>query len=117
SYALRRFPADTSVRLTNYGEYLALFPPTHEVEIRERSSWSCAHGVERWRSDCGCSTGGRPEWHQRWRKPLREALDALAAELDAFYERREPPSSRIPGRRATDISSPASWKPTPRGLC
>ena len=56
-------------------EFLAAHPPTHEVEIHEETSWSCAHGIERWRADCGCRGGG--DWHQRWRAPLREALDWL----------------------------------------
>ncbi|MDR7422014.1 MAG: DUF3536 domain-containing protein [Armatimonadota bacterium] len=71
-------------RLTNYAAFLAAHPPADEVEIRERTSWSCAHGVERWRADCGCRT--RAEWHQRWRAPLREALDWLKAELDALFD-------------------------------
>jgi alpha-amylase/alpha-mannosidase (GH57 family) len=86
AYALDRLERDDSVRLTVYGELLAEHPPEHEVQIAEGTSWSCAHGVERWRSDCGCSTGGEPGWHQRWRAPLREALDWLRDELAPRYE-------------------------------
>lgn len=72
--------------LMNYGQFLERFPPVYEVQIHENSSWSCAHGVERWRSDCGCSTGGNPTWNQKWRQPLREALDWLRDELVKIYE-------------------------------
>jgi alpha-amylase/alpha-mannosidase (GH57 family) len=67
---------ESSAKLTNYGQYLSMFPPKYEAEIVENSSWSCFHGVERWRSDCGCN-GGKAGWNQKWRKPLREALDWL----------------------------------------
>lgn len=73
--------------LTNYGEFLAKFPPTYEAKIHENSSWSCVHGVERWRNDCGCNSGGKPNWNQRWRKPLREALDWLRDELAVVFEK------------------------------
>ena len=75
AYALRLLELDRTVKLTNYGSFLEQFPPEFEAEIEEDTSWSCAHGVERWRSNCGCN-GGRP-YNQMWRAPLREALDAL----------------------------------------
>lgn len=88
AYALDQIETKQLARLTNYGEYLEKHPPTHEVEIVEKSSWSCAHGVERWRSDCGCNSGRRPEWRQAWRAPLRDALDWLRDETAAPWEKR-----------------------------
>jgi alpha-amylase/alpha-mannosidase (GH57 family) len=75
AYALQLIE-EGDAKLTNYGQFLANFPPTQEAEIVENSSWSCFHGVERWRSDCGCN-GGKAGWNQKWRTPLRQALDWL----------------------------------------
>ena len=88
AYALHFIEAEGLARLTNYGEFLEKHPPMREVEIHENSSWSCSHGVERWREDCGCSSGQNPGWHQRWRRPLRESLDALRDELATVYEEK-----------------------------
>lgn len=71
--------------LTNPGAYLAANPPTDRVLLHEPSSWSCVHGVERWRSDCGCKDGGHPDWNQRWRAPLRTALATAKAALDEHF--------------------------------
>ena len=75
AYALLLLEHDKTVRLANYGMFLAENPPEYECEIEEDTSWSCIHGVERWRSNCGCN-GGLP-YNQLWRAPLRQALDEL----------------------------------------
>ena len=86
AYALEYLELNQLAKITNYGEYVALHPPTEEVEIHERTSWSCHHGVARWTSDCGCRSGGGNSWNQQWRRPLRVALDWLRDELNAVYE-------------------------------
>ena len=86
AYALQYIQSRNLARLTNYGEYAEKYPPTREVQIHERSSWSCVHGVGRWMTDCGCNSGGHPGWHQGWRTPLRQALDWLRDELAPLFE-------------------------------
>jgi alpha-amylase/alpha-mannosidase (GH57 family) len=88
AYALDYIEKHEIARLTNYAQYLALHPAQHEVEIVENTSWSCAHGVERWRADCGCDTGAHPDWNQAWRAPLRAALDWLRDRVAPLYEER-----------------------------
>jgi alpha-amylase/alpha-mannosidase (GH57 family) len=86
--ALHRIEADRAVQLTNYGEYLEKFPPLFEVQISENTSWSCAHGLERWHADCGCNSGGHPGWRQQWRAPLRRGLDWLRDEIAPLFEEK-----------------------------
>jgi alpha-amylase/alpha-mannosidase (GH57 family) len=81
SYALDHIEHNGLAVITNYGEFLSKHPPVDEVEIIENTSWSCAHGVERWKSDCGCGTGAHPAWNQKWRSSLRESLDWLRNEV------------------------------------
>ena len=88
SYALHHIESNQLARVTNYAEFLATNLPTHEVEIFENSSWSCVHGVERWKSNCGCNSGGHGDWNQLWREPLRAALDWLRDEINPRYESR-----------------------------
>ena len=85
AYCLDRLERSGRVNLTIYGEYLEKHPPADEVRIVEKSSWSCVHGIERWRGDCGCSAHSRPGWSQGWRKPLREALDGLRDTLSPLF--------------------------------
>jgi alpha-amylase/alpha-mannosidase (GH57 family) len=88
AYALRYIEENELAHITNYSAFLAEHPPEQKVEIAERTAWSCAHGIERWRSDCGCSTGGDPGWNQRWRTPLREGLDWLRDQVAIVFESR-----------------------------
>jgi alpha-amylase/alpha-mannosidase (GH57 family) len=86
AFCLNVIETRKDAKLTIYGEFLEKFPPTHEAEIFEKSSWSCVHGIDRWGSDCGCSSGMNQGWKQTWREPLRQALDWLRDELISIYE-------------------------------
>ena len=85
SVALDEIDKSGVAKLTNYGEFLEKNPPEYIAEVVENSSWSCVHGIERWRSDCGCNSGGHP-WNQQWRAPLRAALDWLRDRLAPIFE-------------------------------
>jgi len=88
AFALRSLRDERDVCLTGPAAFRAHHPPAYEVDIIERTSWSCSHGVERWRADCGCRVGGQASWTQAWRAPLRRAIDWLRDELAALYEAR-----------------------------
>jgi hypothetical protein len=102
AYALHYLESNHLAKLTNYGEFLENHPPSQQVKIFENTSWSCAHGVERWQSNCGCNSGGNPEWKQEWRGPLREALDWLRDNLAAVYEHRASELLKDPWRARND---------------
>jgi alpha-amylase/alpha-mannosidase (GH57 family) len=86
AFALHNIEISQTARLTNYGEYLEKHPPTQEAKIIGNTSWSCAHGIERWRSNCGCNSGGHAGWNQQWRAPLRQAFDWLRDTAAPRYE-------------------------------
>jgi alpha-amylase/alpha-mannosidase (GH57 family) len=91
AYSLQKGIPRRGFEITNYGTFLEVHPPDWEVELNlgpddEGTSWSCCHGVARWRADCGCHTGGEPGWNQRWRTPLRDGLDALRDALIPIFE-------------------------------
>ena len=86
AYCLHFIESNDYAELTIYGEFLEKVPPEYEVEIIENTSWSCIHGIERWRSNCGCNSG-REGWNQLWRTPLRDALDWLRDKVNPYYEK------------------------------
>jgi alpha-amylase/alpha-mannosidase (GH57 family) len=96
TYALQRIENEKLAELTNYGQFLERYPADHFVEIVENSSWSCVHGVERWRSNCGCNSGGHAGWNQEWRGPLRAALDWLRDTVNPVFEEKAAPLLKNP---------------------
>ncbi|MBN1123438.1 MAG: DUF3536 domain-containing protein [Sedimentisphaerales bacterium] len=102
SYCLHHIQANDLAKVTIYGEYLDKFPPTDEVEIWEDSSWSCVHGVERWRNNCGCAADHSQSGKQEWRAPLREALDQLRDTFADLYETRMAGFCEAPWRLRDD---------------
>jgi alpha-amylase/alpha-mannosidase (GH57 family) len=86
AFCTRYIQQNELATITNYSQILDLMPVTHEAKIHDNTSWSCVHGVERWRSNCGCETGGQPGWDQKWRVGLRDAIDWLRDAFDALYD-------------------------------
>ena len=116
AYALEQLEARSDVQVTNVASWVARNPPKLVGRIREDSSWSCSHGVERWRSDCGCKSDFDRPWHQKWRGPLREAFEdlrdrsrtALKAHGDLLF--LDPIAARDAyGRVLKDPKSFSSW--------
>jgi alpha-amylase/alpha-mannosidase (GH57 family) len=105
AYALRHIESNNLARVTVYGEFLEKHLPTHEVQIHEKSAWSCSHGVGRWMEDCGCNSGGRAGWNQQWRTPLRQALDWLRDQLAPDFEQKAREFLRDPWAARNDYIS------------
>ncbi|MBV8771415.1 MAG: DUF3536 domain-containing protein, partial [Deltaproteobacteria bacterium] len=87
--ALKQLEQRDDIIIANCGEYLATHPVTGRFEIDFPSAWSCAHGIERWRSNCGCRM--QPNTSQDWRGPLRATMDFVRSHCDAVYDRFAPP--------------------------
>src|SRR5439155_1142660 len=97
------------VRVESFGTFLARQEPEEDVRLVAPSSWSCPHGVERWRAECGCRAAPERGLHQRWRAPLRAALEWLAAELRAPYERDGRPLPHELERHALRMFTSSGW--------
>jgi alpha-amylase/alpha-mannosidase (GH57 family) len=105
AYALDFIKKNHDANLTIYGEYLEGHPPTHEARVHQASSWSCPHGVDRWKRHCGCNSGGHADWNQQWREPLRNALDWLRDRLAPQYETKAKELLKDPWRAREDYIS------------
>ncbi|GAH58287.1 unnamed protein product, partial [marine sediment metagenome] len=87
---VRIIDRENDFTLSNYGRYLEEHPPTYLAQLKGGendlgTSWSCFHGVDRWYRDCGCTTGGKEGWNQKWRAPLRDALIHLRDSLKNIF--------------------------------
>ena len=87
AYALKKFEEQHLAKVSNYAKFLSDVQSHWEADVYENSSWSCAHGVERWRSDCGCRINHDAGWNQKWRAGLREAFDFLKENIDRIFEK------------------------------
>ncbi len=68
------------VEITYPARWLRQHPVTRTIGIKEKTSWSCHHGVMRWAGECSCTpTNGS------WKYYLRRAMDHLAYSLDQVY--------------------------------
>jgi alpha-amylase/alpha-mannosidase (GH57 family) len=85
AFCLDHIEKQKDISLINYASFAAKFPPKEEAQIIQDSSWSCVHGVERWKNNCGCNSG-KPGFTQTWRKPLRDALDWLRDTLSVIFD-------------------------------
>ncbi len=115
AYFFRELCAPRGLVPVNYAWYLERHPPEFEVRIKNAYSggtaWSCAHGVGRWKEDCGCSTGAAPGWNQKWRAPLRAALDVLAQAASAVFNREGP--ERFHTWEEARSQAPEAWDLNP----
>ncbi|MCD4812306.1 DUF3536 domain-containing protein [bacterium] len=102
AYCLDYIESRHQAKITIYGEYLDKYAVTHEAEIFENTSWSCFHGIERWRSNCGCNSGLAPGSSQAWREPLRKALDGLRNDLILVFEKNLQPYINQPWQARND---------------
>jgi hypothetical protein len=87
---LERMRETPGVLVENFASFLAREGVEHEVRLVAPSAWSCSHGVERWRSDCGCRMAPDQPTNQRWRAPLREAIGWLTSACHEIYDRDAP---------------------------
>jgi alpha-amylase/alpha-mannosidase (GH57 family) len=81
SYLVNHGAPDHGFEICSLEAYMRMHPATKEVQIREPSSWSCAHGVDRWNAGCGCTEGD-----SSWKLALRQALNNLNNRACQLFE-------------------------------
>src|SRR5258707_8741305 len=92
--SLRALEERDDVIITNCEDYLATHPAGGSFEIPSATSWSCAHGIERWRSNCGCRNEANTS--QEWRAPFRAPMDFLKDHPEATSQPFRPPAPENP---------------------
>jgi hypothetical protein len=100
------------IRLENYASFLAHSPPEEEVSLVEPTSWSCIHGVSRWKGDCGCKMDPWKETQQEWRSGLRGAMEWLSKESHRIFEGEAKPLFADPWESRNEYARVASGSET-----
>ena len=96
------------LEITNCARVMSLGQEAGTFEIDAPTSWSCSHGVERWRSDCGCRMAGDSSQH--WRQPLRDAVEFVKRHTDSLYATMAAEMLANPMKRSSIRSV---WRSTP----
>jgi len=79
SRMLKEATRDHHIDVTFPSLWLKQHPAIEYISLRNHTSWSCKHGVERWRNLCPCSPSAS------WKAPLRTAFDYLAHTIDGLF--------------------------------
>lgn len=115
AWLFQHYASEHNMVPVNFGWFLEKFPPKYEVRLKnvhsEGCAWSCAHGVGRWYRDCGCSTGGGADWNQKWRTPLRDAMNFLKKFADDVFVREMEKISAVSPWDARNLYIDALIKP------
>jgi len=88
AYLLKYELPSRGIKVVNPAYVCENMPPSWEITIKagrvnEGTSWSCAHGLGRWKEDCGC--GKENGQTQEWRWPLREAFNFVSSEICPYF--------------------------------
>src|SRR5205807_5928186 len=94
AHTIRLIEARDDVVITSCAAYLATHPASGRFTLDTPSAWSCPHGIERWRANCGCRLDAGTS--QDWRGPLRAAMEFVKNHCDAVYERFAAPLTDRP---------------------
>jgi len=78
-----------NIQIISLEEYLSLYPSEYEIELakgpdEDGTSWSCSHGLRRWKGGCPCGDEGK--YNTNWRLPLRNAVEWLREVLSDIYK-------------------------------
>lgn len=103
-------------QVTHLADVFHRLEPTHEAMLAEPSSWSCPHGVGRWKRDCGCGTVQKPGWNWKWRTPLRHAVSNLRDRIFSLVDRKGTAWFPDPWEAAEAFGEVVVSPPSPRRL-
>ncbi|MFH1416436.1 MAG: DUF3536 domain-containing protein [Elusimicrobiota bacterium] len=100
AYLLKYELPARGIEVSCFEKYISEHPPKWAVRVTNNSSWSCCHGIERWKSACGCGKEGDNDLE--WRKPLRDSLNWLAGNVLEIFTEKSEKYFTVPPREALE---------------